>query len=112
MDRGNPGNPAAADGPGVPISKNGASSGAVARAAQRHPAHGSTESSLRPLHVSVPTSSGSSLASSVRVLMSRQLGDDFATVRFHSDGEAATVSERIGARAFTIGHDIYFNRGN
>ncbi len=38
-------------------------------------------------------------------------GHDFGRVRIHADGSAAEAAERLNARAFTIGQDIYFGAG-
>jgi len=43
--------------------------------------------------------------------MERYIGADFTSVQIHSGDSASIANQRIGARAFTIGHDIYFNRG-
>jgi hypothetical protein len=44
-------------------------------------------------------------------MMESGFGQDFGQVRIHTDAEAADMSSSIGARAFTLGNDIYFNRG-
>lgn len=44
-------------------------------------------------------------------MMENGFGQDFGQVRIHTDTEAADMSSSIGARAFTLGNDIYFNRG-
>jgi hypothetical protein len=36
---------------------------------------------------------------------------DFANVRIHTDSQAARETRRVGARAFTVGHDISFAPG-
>jgi hypothetical protein len=43
--------------------------------------------------------------------LGRQFGADFGAVRVHADGEAAALSDRLHAKAFTVGRDVYFNRG-
>jgi len=40
-----------------------------------------------------------------------KMGADFSGVRVHRDQDAAALSDQLGARAFTHGSDIYFNRG-
>lgn len=39
------------------------------------------------------------------------LHHDFAGVRVHADGQAASDTRRLGARAFTVGHDVFFAPG-
>ena len=36
------------------------------------------------------------------------IGRSFERVRVHHDGEAADLAKRIGARAFTVGNDVFF----
>ena len=40
-----------------------------------------------------------------------RFGFDFSGVSIHSDASADALSRELGARAFTVGHDIYFRRG-
>jgi len=54
---------------------------------------------------------GSPLPAPARQEMSSAFGHDFSTVRIHTDGEAASLSDGLGAHAFTVGQDVYFNRG-
>lgn len=44
-------------------------------------------------------------------MMENGFGQNFGQVRIHTDAEAADMSSSIGALAFTLGNDIYFNRG-
>lgn len=43
--------------------------------------------------------------------MERRLGRDFSTVRVHDDRSAHAYARALGARAFTVGSDISFARG-
>ena len=43
--------------------------------------------------------------------MSASLGHDFSQVRVHAGPEADELSRQLGATAFTIGLDIFFERG-
>lgn len=54
---------------------------------------------------------GSRLPEGVQTEMSRKIGVDFSGVNIHTDSAAAELSQQLGARAFTHGKDIYFNRG-
>lgn len=60
--------------------------------------------------VSVPRGSGSSMAPSARAFAQASLGHDFSRVRIHTDTEAARSAESIGARAYTLGENIYFGK--
>jgi hypothetical protein len=55
------------------------------------------------------SAAGSSLPGSVLSRAASQ-GHSFADVRVHHDGAAEDAAARLGARAFTIGRDIYFGR--
>ncbi|WP_370964385.1 DUF4157 domain-containing protein [Amycolatopsis sp. cg9] len=54
---------------------------------------------------------GNTLPDGFRAVAEDRFGADFADVRLHTDGAAADASEVISARAFTIGDDVYFARG-
>lgn len=38
------------------------------------------------------------------------VGDDYSEVRVHNDGEADQLSRQLGAKAFTTGNDIFFQK--
>lgn len=44
----------------------------------------------------------------VRSEMGTRLGADFSGVRFHTDAASASRAEKMGARAWTQGNDVYF----
>lgn len=54
---------------------------------------------------------GRPLPESVRVRFEQSLGVDLSAVRIHTDATAATAAQTIGARAYTIGQDIFFGAG-
>ncbi|MEU5265227.1 DUF4157 domain-containing protein [Amycolatopsis sp. NPDC021455] len=54
---------------------------------------------------------GSGLPDAFRSVAEDRFGADFGDVRLHTDSAAAAASEVISARAFTIGDDVYFARG-
>lgn len=54
---------------------------------------------------------GHPLPSATRARMERGLGADFNAVRLHTDSEAAALSRRLQAQAFTHGTDVFFNAG-
>ena len=51
------------------------------------------------------------LDSSTRSFMESRIGHDFSGVRVHRGSEAAAAADALNARAFTVGNDIFFNRG-
>lgn len=57
------------------------------------------------------SSSGQPLPSSVRARMEPALGEDLSRVRVHTGPAAESAADRLDARAFTLGTDIAFNRG-
>ena len=54
---------------------------------------------------------GNKMDPSTLVEMETGFGADFSNVNVHADSGAATMSEQLGAQAFTHGNDIYFNEG-
>lgn len=54
---------------------------------------------------------GQALDSKVRSQMERAFGADFSGVRVHTDTETDMLNRSLGARAFTVGRDIFFSRG-
>ena len=40
-----------------------------------------------------------------------RFGADFGRVRLHTDQTAVETAQRVNARAFTLGHDVYFGAG-
>ena len=52
-----------------------------------------------------------SLDAGVRVEMESAFGENFDDVRVHTDSQAEKAAEELGARAFTRGRDVYFNKG-
>lgn len=54
---------------------------------------------------------GTKLPSPVQQEMSSKMGTDFSSVNIHTDSKSHQLNSQLGARAFTHGSDIYFNRG-
>jgi len=54
---------------------------------------------------------GRTLDADTRARMETSFGQNFASVRVHADPDAARASAELGARAFTVGHDIAFAAG-
>jgi hypothetical protein len=55
---------------------------------------------------------GRSLPDSVRAFFEPRFGYDFSRVQVHADARAATLTQRLNARAFTRGRDIFFATGH
>jgi len=58
-----------------------------------------------------PVGMGQPLDASVRARMERTVGFDFSRVRVHDDATAWRSADTLGARAYTLGPDVYFSRG-
>lgn len=46
-----------------------------------------------------------------RSFMEARFGTDFGGVRIHDDNNATLLNQRLQAKAFTLGSDVYFNQG-
>ncbi len=57
------------------------------------------------------TGNGSSLPDSTNRFMSNAFGSDFRGVKIHTGSKAIQMNNQLGARAFTHGNNIYFNKG-
>ena len=75
--------------------------------------NGNTESPTSSLEssLSLSKSAGQQLDNSTHSLMSRNIGVNFANVRVHTDSNAIQMNQRLNAKSFTNGSDIYFNKG-
>lgn len=56
-------------------------------------------------------STGALLHGPTRQTMEQHFGQDFSQVRIHADPTAGTAASAMGARAFTIGSDVFFGPG-
>ncbi|PXY46374.1 eCIS core domain-containing protein [Flavobacterium hydrophilum] len=54
---------------------------------------------------------GNPLNRIIRFEMEKSFGVDFSPIRIHTDDNAVTMCQEMGAQAFTNGVDIYFNKG-
>ncbi|BAN01347.1 eCIS core domain-containing protein [Ilumatobacter coccineus] len=54
---------------------------------------------------------GSALPVEARAKMEHAFGADFGQIRVHQGARAAELSDRIQAKAFTVGRDVYFRDG-
>lgn len=82
---------------------------ALADRVTSQPAPGTRASALAP--ASACTGAGQPLAPGLRDYFEAGFGRGFERVRIHTGPAAAASSEALGARAYTLGSDIWFNRG-
>ena len=54
---------------------------------------------------------GQPLADGTRNFMESRFGNDFSSVRVHTNAESVQMNQSLQAQAFTHGNDIYFNSG-
>lgn len=54
---------------------------------------------------------GKPIEAGTRELMEKKFGADFSRVRIHTGQKAQMMSQKIQAKAFTHGYDIFFNKG-
>ena len=64
-----------------------------------------------PLVHQVLRSPGDPIDPATRSLMETRFGHDFSRVRVHVDAEAAASARVVNARAYTVGRDVVFGRG-
>jgi Domain of unknown function (DUF4157) len=74
-------------------------------------AGGAMAGALPPTVRDVLNSPGAPLAAEARAAMEAQFGEDFSTVRIHSDPRAADSARAVNARAYTVGRDVVFGSG-
>ena len=55
--------------------------------------------------------SGQNLPGHTRNFMESGIGSQFGGVKIHTDSNAVNMNRALGARAFTVGNNIYFNAG-
>ncbi|MDC8004946.1 DUF4157 domain-containing protein [Aureisphaera galaxeae] len=54
---------------------------------------------------------GSAMDTDTQTEMSQKFGTNFGDVRIHTDQSSIQMNRQLGAKAFTVGNDIYFNQG-
>jgi len=80
--------------------------GGVAHRLMRKAADSSSVTSAK-----IPEAGGSPLTGDLRNKLEPKLGADLSAVRIHTGGESASAASHYGARAFTLGNDVHFNKG-
>lgn len=81
----------------------------VQRKADASVAHGPARAP--PIVREVLQSPGQPLDPETRGFMERRFGHDFGRVRVHADSGASRSAEAVAARAYTVGEDVVFRRG-
>lgn len=61
--------------------------------------------------ISESAGSGNEMDRNTQSFMSDRFGADFSKVNIHANEESEQMNSEINARAFTVGNDIYFNKG-
>ncbi len=61
--------------------------------------------------ISSTRGSGNPLPKNTKNEMGSKIGADFSGVKIHTDNNAVQLSQDLGAKAFTVGNDVYFNKG-
>ncbi|MFK4265903.1 eCIS core domain-containing protein [Streptomyces milbemycinicus] len=84
---------------------------AVPAATSPDPALASDEEDQRSsVHDVVSSGGGQPLDTEVRTDMESRLGADFSGVRVHTDSAAHESAKEVGARAYTVGENVVFQR--
>ncbi|MFF3059581.1 DUF4157 domain-containing protein [Streptomyces sp. NPDC057909] len=84
---------------------------AQAAQAERRRKRKERATSRTPEPKNIVSGAGQSLDLSVRRELEEQLGHDFSRVRLHTDRDAGTLTELLGADAVAVGQDIFFREG-
>lgn len=61
--------------------------------------------------ISSTRGSGNPLPKNTQNEMGGKIGADFSGVKIHTDNKAVQLSQELGAKAFTVGNNVYFNQG-
>ncbi|MBW2740371.1 MAG: DUF4157 domain-containing protein [Deltaproteobacteria bacterium] len=62
-------------------------------------------------HIQNMRGGGQPLPESTRAFFEPRFGKDFSQVRVHSDAKAAESAQAVNSKAFTVGQDVVFGRG-
>lgn len=80
-------------------------------ARERAPGGGSQAALDTETAIRVADRGGKPLPKAERDFFEPRFGHDFSRVRVHADGEATRGADAVQARAYTVGHNIVFGRG-
>jgi hypothetical protein len=64
-----------------------------------------------PVQDVIGSGGGSPLDSSTKATMESAFGASFGDVRVHTDAQASSSAEAVGANAYTVGNDVVFKSG-
>jgi hypothetical protein len=78
---------------------------------KRAPGPGAVPTGAANLAVRAAARGGEPLPAATRAALEPRFGHDFGGVRVHADGEAAEAARAVQARAYTVGRDVVFARG-
>lgn len=79
---------------------------------QRYAGEETTETDTTPVSVDrVLASSGKQLDPALQLNMGQRFGFDFSAVRIHTNDDAALRTRQLQAQAFTVGNNIFFDKG-
>jgi len=110
-----PGTPSAwlpdARAPGVPTGPAPQRAAALLFRSQAEPAEDSAVDHPAVAAALARRGAGEQLPETLRREMEAKLGAELGGVRVHTDAIAAAAARAVGARAFTVGHDIFFAEG-
>ena len=95
----------------APKPKDDDKRGLAQRDAAAGVAGGTASGAVAASVAAMQSGSASGLDSSTRHFMEGRFGRDLGAVRVHSGPRAAAAADALGARAFTVGRDIFFNAG-
>ena len=73
--------------------------------------HDGSENASQQPHVWPPNDGGSPLPYSIRDFFEPKFNRDLSQVRIHTGNEASQSAESINAKAFTMGQNVVFNKG-
>jgi Domain of unknown function (DUF4157) len=73
--------------------------------------HQPVPAGVPPIVHEVLSTTGQSLNANTRRFMEDRFGYNFSQVQVHTDAKAVESAQVLQARAFTLGHNIVFNRG-
>ena len=68
------------------------------------------EEGRSPVHDVISSGGGRPLDADVRTDMEARLGHDFSDVRVHDDASASASAKAVNAHAYTVGHNVVFQR--
>jgi hypothetical protein len=72
----------------------------------------SEDEAVSPVRNVIGKGGGQALDAGIRQDMESRLGHDFSDVRLHTGPQAADSARSVGARAYTVGHEIVLGPGH